>query len=190
MYFLIPHFLTKRYDAMNMITLDIPEEPMRVYMNQKRQEGRSVSHLALILTAYLRTVEEFPALNRFIMGRKIFQHNDLAVSMVVLKPGGNGEDTMSKIYLDSSDDVILRTGEGDQLHTHQPPDGGGQRAGPDHAGICAHERAFDDPDWVYPAAGPAGAAAKGADRRQPLPRQPFGIQPSQHPHQPHLSSCV
>ena len=106
MYFLIPHFLTKRYDAMNMITLDIPEEPMRVYMNRKRQEGRSVSHLALILTAYLRTVEEFPALNRFIMGRKIFQHNDLAVSMVVLKPGGNGEDTMSKIYLDSSDDVF------------------------------------------------------------------------------------
>ena len=27
MYYLIPYFLTKRYDAMNMITLDIPEMP-------------------------------------------------------------------------------------------------------------------------------------------------------------------
>ncbi len=29
MYFLIPYFLTRRYDAMNMITVDVPEEPMR-----------------------------------------------------------------------------------------------------------------------------------------------------------------
>ena len=35
MYYLIPHFLTKRYDAMNMITLDIPKMPMRAYMNEK-----------------------------------------------------------------------------------------------------------------------------------------------------------
>ena len=47
MYYLIPHFLTKRYDAMNMITLDIPEMPMRAYMNEKRKEGKQISHLAL-----------------------------------------------------------------------------------------------------------------------------------------------
>ena len=29
MYHLMPYFLTKRYDAMNMITLDIPEAPLR-----------------------------------------------------------------------------------------------------------------------------------------------------------------
>ena len=104
MYYLIPHFLTKKYDAMNMITLDIPEEPLRIYMNEKRREGRTISHLALILTAYLRAVEQYPALNRFIVGRKIYQHNDLAVSMVVLKPGGG--DTMSKIYLTPEDDVF------------------------------------------------------------------------------------
>ena len=105
MYYLIPHFLTKRYDAMNMVTLDIPEAPMRAYMNQKRREGKKVSHLALFLTAYLRTMEEYPALNRFISGnKKIFQHNDISVSMVVLKPGG--DDTMSKIYLQPGEDVF------------------------------------------------------------------------------------
>ena len=105
MYYLIPYFLTKRYDAMNMITLDIPELPMRTYMNAKRREGKNISHLALMLTAYLHTLKKYPALNRFVVGRKIYEHNDISVSMVVLKPGTD-LDTMSKIYLDPSDDVF------------------------------------------------------------------------------------
>ena len=105
MYHLIPYFLTKRYDAMNMITIDIPEAPMRAYMNAKRREGKNVSHLALVLTAYLLTVEEFPALNRFIVGKKIYQHNDITAAMVVLKPGTD-VDTMSKIRLTPGDDVF------------------------------------------------------------------------------------
>ena len=105
MYHLVPYFLTKRYDAMNMVTIDIPELPMRTYMNAKRREGKSVSHLALILTAYLHTMEKFPALNRFIVGHKIYEHNDITVSMVVLKPGTD-LDTMSKIHLDYNDDVF------------------------------------------------------------------------------------
>lgn len=105
MYFLIPYFLTKRYDAMNMITVDIPEAPLRAYMNEKRRQGKSVSHLALILTAFLRTMEQYPALNRFIVGHRIYQHNDITASMVVLKPGTD-LDTMSKIHLEYGDDVF------------------------------------------------------------------------------------
>ncbi len=105
MYYLIPYFLTKRYDAMNMVTIDIPEAPLKAYMNQKRKEGRSVSHLALVLTAYLRTMEQYPALNRFVVGKKIYQHNDVTASMVVLKPGTD-QDTMSKIHLEFGDDVF------------------------------------------------------------------------------------
>lgn len=104
MYHLIPYFLPKRYDAMNMITLDIPEAPMKAYMNAKRKEGRAVSHLALVITAYLRAIEQYPALNRFIMRKKIYQRDEISVSMVVLKPGGG--DTMSKIYLSPEDDVF------------------------------------------------------------------------------------
>lgn len=105
MYHLIPYFLTKRYDAMNMITIDIPEAPMKAYMNAKRREGKAVSHLALVLSAYLHTMEKFPALNRFVVGHKIYQHNDITVSMVVLKPGTE-LDTMSKIRLTYDDDIF------------------------------------------------------------------------------------
>ena len=68
LYNLMPYIMPRRYDSFNYITLDIPEAPIRAYMNEKRKEGRSVSHLAIILTAYLRMVEKYPALNRFVGG--------------------------------------------------------------------------------------------------------------------------
>ena len=104
MYLLIPYFLTKRYDAMNMTTMEVPVEPMKAYINAKRKEGVSVSHIALVISAYLRTAAEFPLLNRFIGGKKVYQHRDYTIAMVVLRPGGG--DVISKIYLEPEDDVI------------------------------------------------------------------------------------
>ena len=105
MYNLIPQFLAHRYDAMNMVTVDIPLQPMKDYMNQKRKEGRPVSHLALILAAYAKITCEFPKLNRFISGTKrIYSHKDFTVSMVVLRPGGG--DTMSKITIKPQDTIF------------------------------------------------------------------------------------
>ena len=104
MYFLIPYFLTRRYDAMNMITVNIPEEPLRRYMNEKRREGRPVSHMALIIAAYLRIMEEYPALNRFIGNKTVYEHRDKTVSLVVLRPDGGS--TMSKIEFVNGDDIF------------------------------------------------------------------------------------
>lgn len=105
MYYLIPYFLTHRYDAMNMITVDVPEEPLRQYMNAKRREGIHISHMALLIAAYLRTMSEFPDLNRFVGNKTIYEHKDITVSLVVLRPG-NGGDAFSKIYLDTNDTIF------------------------------------------------------------------------------------
>lgn len=104
MYALIPYFLTKRYDAMNMITIDIPVEPMKKFINQKRKEGISISHLGLVLAAYIRMLGEYPFLNRFIGNKTVYQHTDFTVSMVVLRPKENS-DIMSKIHFELTDDV-------------------------------------------------------------------------------------
>ncbi len=104
MYMLIPYFLTKRYDAMNMTTLEIPVDPMKAYINARRREGIQLSHVGLVLAAFVRTVAEYPLLNRFIGGKKVYQHKDITVSMVVLRPGGG--DVMSKLYFEPEDDVF------------------------------------------------------------------------------------
>lgn len=106
MYYLVPHFLTERNDAMNMVTLDIPIDPQRAYMNAKRKEGRRVSHMAILMTAYARMAAEFPSVNRFISNRRIYQHNDFTVSLVVLRPGGGNDDTFSKVYIEPADTIF------------------------------------------------------------------------------------
>lgn len=105
MYYLIPHFLVHRYDAMNMITLDIPLEPLKKYKADKRKEGHNLSYLGILISAYLRAAAEYPAINRFIGNKKVYAHNDFTVSMVVMRPGTD-ENTFSKIYLDYEDDIF------------------------------------------------------------------------------------
>lgn len=105
MYTIIPYILDKRYDAMNNIELDIPMEPMQKYLNQKRKEGYHISHMGLLVAAILRTTAEFPALNRFIVNKKIYARNEFCVGLVVLKPGSD-DATMNKIYFELEDDIF------------------------------------------------------------------------------------
>ena len=84
-------------------------------MNIKRSEGKAVSHLALVIAAYLRVASEYPALNRFVVNKRIYQHNDFTVSMVVLRPGEDN-DTMSKISLDFGRRCFRRTSQDIKIH--------------------------------------------------------------------------
>ena len=105
MYTLIPYVMKHRYDAMNMIEIDIPIAGMQAYLNQKRKEGFQMSHLGVVLAAYLRTAAEYPLLNRFVVNKRIYARNEFSIAMVVLKPGET-EGTMSKMYFDMTDDIF------------------------------------------------------------------------------------
>ncbi len=106
MYTVAPFIMDKRYDAMNMITIDIPLEPMQKYINAKRKEGQNFSHMALILAAYLRTAAEYPELNRFIMNKRIYARTEFPVGMVVLKSGQTDNGTMTKMYFEFEDTLF------------------------------------------------------------------------------------
>ena len=106
MYIVASYIMDKRVDSMNMITIDIPVDPIKEYINEKRRDGINISHMAVVLAAYIRTVAEFPELNRFVVNKKIYQRNELAVGMVVLKPGEMGHGTMSKMYFDENNTIF------------------------------------------------------------------------------------
>ena len=63
--------------------------------------------LSLVLAAYLRTVAEYPHLNRFIGGsnHRIYAHKDFSVAMVVLRPGTVGG-TSIKLHFDFKDTIF------------------------------------------------------------------------------------
>lgn len=106
MYTIAPHIMSKRMDSMNMTTIDIPYEPIKEYINKKRKENIHISHMALILAAYVRTMAEFPELNRFIVNKRIYARNEIAVGMVVLQSLESHEGTMSKMYFEITDTVF------------------------------------------------------------------------------------
>ena len=106
MYRVAAHIMNKRVDSMNMITIDIPYEPMQEYINQKRKEGISISHMSLVIAAYLRTMAKYPELNRFIVNKKPYQRKEIAVGMVVLKSIESHSGTMSKMYFDKKDTIF------------------------------------------------------------------------------------
>ncbi|MBQ8741416.1 MAG: hypothetical protein IJY79_07720 [Clostridia bacterium] len=106
MYTVAAYIMNKRVDAMNMITIDIPVEPIKDYLNEKRTQGINISHMAVVLAAYLRTLKEFPELNRFVVNKKIYQRNEIAVGMVVLKAGQVDHGTMSKMYFDENNTIF------------------------------------------------------------------------------------
>lgn len=106
MYTVAAYIMNKRVDAMNMVTLDIPYDPIQEYLNAKRKEGIALSHLGVIIAAYLRTAAEFPLLNRFIMNCKPYARNEFTVAMVVLKSGQTDNGTMSKMRFEMTDTVF------------------------------------------------------------------------------------
>jgi hypothetical protein len=76
-------------------------------MNEKRREGKHVSHMAILMTAYTHLVAEYPSLNRFVANRRIYDHKDFKISLVVLRPGNTGnDDTMAKLDFSPQDTVF------------------------------------------------------------------------------------
>ena len=106
MYRVAAHIMDKRVDSMNMTTIDIPYEPLQAYINKKRKEGVNISHMALVIAAYLRTMTEYPELNRFIVNKKPYARKEIAIGMVVLKSLKDHNGTMSKMYFSPTDTIF------------------------------------------------------------------------------------
>lgn len=102
MYLVAAHFMPKRVDAMNMTTIDIPVDPMNDYLHRVRREGKEYDHMTLFITAFLHTIAEYPALNRFVVNKRFYSRNEIAIGMVVLKGGKMDQHgVMDKMWFDA-----------------------------------------------------------------------------------------
>ena len=114
-YCVAAHIMARRSDAMNMTTLDIPIEPIRHYLNDKRKEGKRYGHLTVIIAAIVRAISQYPELNRFVVNKRIYARNGVYIGMVVLKNGRIDEigttDKMKFELIDTIEDVDRKINE-------------------------------------------------------------------------------
>lgn len=105
---LTPYIMTERSDAQCFSTQYIDSDILSEYIRKKRDEGVRLSAMALILAAYVRTVSQFPALNRFVVGRKLYARKELCVSFAIVKVKTQTEflETTVKLYFDPHDTVF------------------------------------------------------------------------------------
>lgn len=106
MYTIVPYFMVDRSDACNAITVRVPYKPIHDYVIKRRNSGTEMSYLGVVIAAFVRTVSEHPFLNRFVVNKKIYAHNELLISMVVLRSGENAQTSMGKMKFELQDTVF------------------------------------------------------------------------------------
>ncbi len=101
-YNIIPMIMPKRNDAMNWNQFEVDLEPWNEFIKeQKELTGRVYSYTEILTASIIRVICLRPALNRFIFNRKIYQHNDIAFSIVAqksLKRGKESDETSIKMH--------------------------------------------------------------------------------------------
>ena len=80
-----PYVMVQRNDACNLVTEYLDYEPLANYIRKKSKEGVKISFMSLFIAAYVRTVSQYPDLNRFIMNSQVFARNEIIVSLTVLR---------------------------------------------------------------------------------------------------------
>ncbi|MDD6189844.1 MAG: 2-oxoglutarate dehydrogenase [Clostridiales bacterium] len=106
-YTFIPFIMKDRNDASNYFTDSIDVSAADAYLRKKREEGlKGVGMLHLFLAAYVRCVAQFPGINRFISGQRIYARNNIEVSMAVKrKLSLDAAETTIKVVFEPTDRI-------------------------------------------------------------------------------------
>lgn len=98
--------MPERHDAMNMTFVDIDCAGIDSFIKEMAEMGEKYTYNDVFMAAMVRLFARRPGINRFVMNKKIYQHNDITVSFVVKKRMvDNSEDTTIKLHFDGSEDI-------------------------------------------------------------------------------------
>ncbi len=106
-----PYIMVDRIGSMNLFEESLEITNVERYIRQKRKEGMtSFGIMHVMLAAYCRGLCQYPGLNRFISGQKIYTHGeDVQFCMTIKKEmTSTSPETLIKVHLsprDTADDV-------------------------------------------------------------------------------------
>ena len=97
-----------RCDALNYFSEELDVTETDAFCKRMIAEGyEGFSFLHIMLAAYVRTVSQKPALNRFINGQRIYARNNIEVNMVIKKDmSEDSPDTAISVVFEPDDTVM------------------------------------------------------------------------------------
>ena len=103
-----PYIMTERSDAQCYCTQYADYQAINEYIKKKRAEGHTISTMSVIIAAYVRAVSQFPELNRFVVGKKLYARKELCVSFAIVKVRTKIDflETTVKVYFDPYDTIF------------------------------------------------------------------------------------
>ena len=104
---IIPCIMLERDDSQVFFKEDIPLKNMDAYINKKLEEGINLSYMNIIYAAIVRIIGERPHLNRFAMNGRIYDRNQLLVSLVIKKSlSDDGVETNLKLPFTGKENIF------------------------------------------------------------------------------------
>ena len=120
-----PYIMDVRCDSQNYLTDSVKINEVEKYLNQKRADGyKGISLMHVIIAAYIRTVSQMPAINRFIAGQRVYSRPKIIISLVIKREMSlDSPDTALKVHFSPDatiDDVYSKFNEAIENYRDNP----------------------------------------------------------------------
>lgn len=105
---IIPYIMERRSDAQNFAKRLVCVDSVDRYIQEKKKQGIRISYLHLFIAAYVRVIDERPQLNRFIMNSRIYQRNNICISMAIKRSlrSDDDEETTVKFEFTGKENIF------------------------------------------------------------------------------------
>lgn len=102
----IPFLMKERSDSQVFFDAEVDVSKIENIIKERRKNGEDISFLDYFITVVVRTISQYPRMNRFIAGRRVYARDDIEISMAVKKElTKDTEETTIKFKFDPNSTV-------------------------------------------------------------------------------------
>ena len=103
---IFPYLMRGRNDSIAYYPITIEVENLLEYLGRVKGTDKQITFFEAVLIALIKILRECPTLNRYIMGRRLYQRHDIELGFVARRDSAQGS---------AETNVFLRVKEGDDL---------------------------------------------------------------------------
>ncbi len=124
-----PYVMPMRCDAQVFLKHRADMEKMNEYIRRMKEErGERITHMQIVVAAYVRAIASNPEVNRFIMNKQLFARNNCSAAFTILKDPDHIDqgEAVVKIRFDLRDTILVvrdRMEQAVQANRGDQPDG-------------------------------------------------------------------